>query len=72
MSSIVKLDMDLPGFSQKSEEIMAILLLGNGINQNEELVCSWDELLKTACKDDMKKRGEQLHQPYFLQLMGSQ
>lgn len=36
---------------------MAILLLGNGINQNEELVCSWDELLKTACKDDMKKKG---------------
>ena len=37
---------------------MAILLLGNGINQNEKLVCSWDELLRTACNDDMKKQGK--------------
>ena len=37
---------------------MAILLLGNGINQNEHLVCLWDELMKIACSDDMKKRGK--------------
>ena len=42
---------------------MAILLLGNGINQNESLVCSWDDLLKTACKDDMKKRGKSAASP---------
>lgn len=37
---------------------MAILLLGNGINQNEDLVCSWEDLLKTACNDDIKKQGK--------------
>lgn len=37
---------------------MAVLLLGNGINQKEDLVCSWDDLLKRACSDDIIKKGE--------------
>ena len=46
---------------------MAILLLGNGINQNESLACSWDDLLKTACKDDMKNAASlPLHQCFRL------
>ena len=31
---------------------MAVLLLGNGINRSEGLACSWDDLLKSALKED--------------------
>ena len=35
------------------EDSMAILLLGNGLNQNEKLVCSWDELLDSTFEDEI-------------------
>lgn len=36
---------------------MAVLLLGNGINQNEGLVCSWDDLLKESLGYDSCSAG---------------
>ena len=34
---------------------MAVLLLGNGINRNEGLVCSWEELFTSTFENDNKK-----------------